>query len=62
MITRLMHKICTKENKDNAKPLPFRSEALTKDKVCSQCGEDCNCKLPEYTYVQKVMRLETIDE
>lgn len=62
MIARLMHKICPHKNKYNSEPLPVRCEALAKDKVCSQCCEYCDCKLPEYTYVQKVVRLETIDE
>lgn len=62
MIARLMHKICPYKNKYNPEPLPARGEPLAQKVVCSQCCEDCDCKLPEYTYVQKVMRLETIDE
>ena len=62
MISRLMHKICPHKNKYNPEPLPTGGEPLTKDKVCSQGCKYCDCKLPEYTYVQKVVRLETIDE
>ena len=62
MISRLMHKICPHKNKYNPEPLPTRCESLAKDKVCRQCSEYCDCKLPEYTYVQKIVRLETIDE
>ena len=62
MISRLMHKICPYKNKDDSEPLPARCKSLTEDKVCSQCCEYCDCKLPEYTYVQKIVRLETIDE